>query len=131
MNILTFEELEVWKQAKEIRKKFIIIVKSFPHSEVYNLADQIRRASRSATSNIAEGYGRFHHQENIQFCRQSRGSLYELIDHLTSAFDEGYINEQIQSETKVEIYNCIKVLNGYIENLKKAKKEATENKSSK
>ena len=54
----------------------------------------MRRASRSLkNNNIAEGYGRFHYKENTQFCRQSRGSLYELRDDLIITLDEGYVTE--------------------------------------
>jgi four helix bundle protein len=81
------------------------------------------RASRSVTANIAEGYGRFHYQENIQFCRQARGSLYELLDHLSCVVDEKYLlgNETVQIDT--QITTCIKLLNGYIAYLKKAKQD--------
>jgi hypothetical protein len=50
------------------------------------------RASRSAQAKIAEGYGRINYQENIQFCRPARGSLYELIDHFTAAEEWGYLD---------------------------------------
>lgn len=78
------------------------------------------RASRSVTANIAEGYGRFHYQENIQFCRQARGSLYELVDHVIVAYDEQYIKEEMDSY-KNAIYAVIKKLNGYIKYLQKCK----------
>jgi four helix bundle protein len=81
------------------------------------------RASRSVTNNIAEGYGRFHYLENIQFCRESRGSLYELIDHLIIANDEGYINEKTCCEFRESIDVLIRKLNGYIAYLKKRKEE--------
>lgn len=71
-----------------------MILKSFPNDEKFELISQMRRASRSVTHNIAEGYGRFHYKENAQFCRISRGSLYELIDQLITAKDENYINEE-------------------------------------
>ena len=79
------------------------------------------RASRSVTANLAEGYGRFHYKENIQFCRQARGSLFELIDHLTVALDEKYINTGNTGEFKslrTKYYNLIKKLNSYIKYLK-------------
>ncbi len=66
------------------------------------------------TNNIAEGYGRYHYQEQIQYCRQSRGSAYELIDDLNECFDAGYISETELNERKSEIYTFIKVLNNYI-----------------
>lgn len=79
------------------------------------------RSSRSVTANIAEGYGRFHFQENIQFCRQARGSLYELIDHLSCGFDEGYFKKAKVFELKKEAIRAIKLVNGYIGYLNKSK----------
>jgi len=82
------------------------------------------RASRSVTANIAEGHGRYHFQENIQFCRQARGSLYELLDHLTVALDENYISDDIFNNFKNKIFSIVKILNGYISYLKKQKENS-------
>lgn len=117
----SFEELECWKKATVLRKQLSILVKAFPSEEKYRLCDQIIRASRSVTANIAEGFGRFHYQENIQFCRQSRGSLYELIDHLIVASDEKYITIEQLNDFKKEIHECLAILNGFINYLSKAK----------
>ncbi|MEI6972646.1 MAG: four helix bundle protein [bacterium] len=65
----TFEEIEAYRLARELRKELSIFCRRFPAEERYRLADQIVRASRSVTANIAEGFGRHHHQENVQFCR--------------------------------------------------------------
>jgi len=92
-----------------------------PSKERYRLSDQIIRASRSVTANIAEGHGRYHYQENIQFCRQARGSLYELFDHFTVALDEKYITEDSFEKFKSKIFSIIKILNGYIKYLQKQK----------
>lgn len=72
------------------------------------------RCSRSVTNNIAEGYGRFHFKENIRFCRNSRGSLYELKDHLIIACEEGLITEDKLNELKEKVIDNLKILNGYI-----------------
>jgi four helix bundle protein len=90
----TFETLDVWIKSRDLRNNISELTKRFPKEEFYKLSDQMIRASRSVTANIAEGYGRFHYQENIQFNRQARGSLYELLDHLTVAFDEDYIDNE-------------------------------------
>ena len=82
----SFKDLEVWKKSRALRRELSLLVKTFPAEENYRLTDQLIRAGRSVTANIAEGYGRYHYQENIQFCRQSRGSLTEVQDHLTVAF---------------------------------------------
>ena len=79
------------------------------------------RASRSVTANIAEGYGRFHFQENIQYCRQARGSIYEIVDHLTVALDEKYLPLSQFDEFRTEVYSLVKKLNGYISYLGKRK----------
>jgi len=117
----SFKELEVWKACRELRILIWKIAKTFPPEEKYRLTDQMIRASRSATTQIAEGYGRFHFQENIQFCRISRGSLCELIDHLTVAFDSEYINDQEYENLDQKTVKCIQILNGYINYLVKAK----------
>jgi four helix bundle protein len=119
-----FEDLESWKLSRLLRKEIAILVLSFPAEEKYRLTDQLIRASRSVTANIAEGYGRFHYQENIQYCRHSRGSLNELIDHLICAFDCKYISENELNLYKEKIAHIIRILNGYIAYLKKRKVEA-------
>ena len=80
----------------------------------------MRRASRSVTHNIAEGYGRFHYKENIQFCRVSRGSLHELLDQLITANDESYITDEALEKFKKQVFDGLAVLNGYINYLKRA-----------
>ena len=73
---------------------------------------------------IAEGFGRFHYQENIQFCRQSRGSICELIDDFNECFDNKYIDQTYQEQLKNDAYHLIKVLNGYIASIKRQKAKA-------
>lgn len=76
------------------------------------------RAARSTTHNIAEGFGRFHYQENIQFCRISRGSLYELKDHLICSLDEGFIASEEYKKGLELIDKSTALLNGYVNYLK-------------
>lgn len=119
-DIKSFEDLNCWKKGRDVRKEISQLIKTFPEFEKYELVSQMRRASRSVTHNIAEGYGRFHFKENSQFCRVSRGSLYELIDQLITAFDEGYINKKQFEDLKEKVVENIAILNGYINYLKKA-----------
>ena len=118
-----FRDLEVWQRCRNIRKAVWDLCKTFPLEEKYRLSDQLIRASRSSTACIAEGYGRYHYQENIQFCRQSRGSLFELIDHILVAEECCYINENQTIDFVREIKTAIRILNGYIKYLK-GRKEA-------
>ena len=114
MGYKSFEELEVYKAAREFRKKIYKLIKGLPPEEKYNLDGQMRRASVSLTNNIAEGHRRYHFQENIQFCRISRGSLMELVDDLNTCIDEKYFSFNYLEELKAEGYKVNKMLNGYI-----------------
>ena len=119
--IHSFEDLEVYKLAREFSKKVHQLIKNLPKEEEYNLKGQMRRAKLSMTNNIAEGFGRFHFQENIQFCRESRGSICELIDDFNECHDNGYIDPTYRDELKNEAYHLMKVLNGYISSIKRQK----------
>jgi four helix bundle protein len=84
------------------------------------MKQNLRRASRSITRNIAEGFGRYHFKENMQFCRISRGSLFEIKDDLIICMDEQLVS-QVDISEGIELINvAIKSLNGYINYLKKA-----------
>ena len=121
--IKSFEDLKCWQMGRELRNDVKNLIKTFPDFEKYELISQMRRASRSVTHNISEGYGRFHHKENIQYCRTSRGSLYELLDQFITSFDEGYITEEEYKKFKKQVNDCLAVLNGYINYLKRATKD--------
>jgi four helix bundle protein len=121
----TFEDLRVYQLACQFRKKIYGLTKDLPDHEKFNLVGQMRRASTSLTNNIAEGHGRYHYQENIQFCRMSRGSLSEIIDDINICHDEGYLTSEGVSSMKTETYELLKCLNGYIAHLKRRKEEDT------
>jgi four helix bundle protein len=120
-SLKTFEDLTCWKACTAVRRFITELVKTYPKSEKFSLVDDMKRAARSTTHNIAEGYGRFHYAENIQFCRISRGSLYELIDQLITSNDEGHIDKAAFAQGRELIANALKILNGYINYLEKAK----------
>jgi len=120
----TFEDLEIYKKAREFRKKIYKLMKNLPAEEKYNLDPQMRRSVTSITNNIAEGHGRYHYQENIQYCRQSRGSLEEIIDDLNICLDEKYFPDNYLSALKNEGYELLRGINGYIKYLKRMKKES-------
>jgi len=96
-----------------------------PKDERYRLSDQILRAARSTTANIAEGYGRFHYLDNAKFCSNARGSCYEVLDHLITANDEGIISTALLEKGRMIVTNAAKLLNGYMNYLKRAAKTNT------
>ena len=119
----SFEELDCWKACREVRKFIYKLVKKFPSDEKYGLVQDMRRAARSTTHNIAEGFGRYHYQENIQFCRHSRGSLHELIDQLITSLDEEYIIQEDYEQGRSLIDRALALLNGYINYLSRQKQQ--------
>jgi four helix bundle protein len=119
--IVSFRDLDAWQRCFDVKMFFFEISRKLPKDEKFILTEDIRRASISITANIAEGYGRFHFQENIQYCRQSRGSLYELWDHLISCRHFKYIAEEEYNRGAELIESAVKVVNGYINFLNKQK----------
>lgn len=117
----SFEDLECWKACTEVRRFITGLVTKYPKEEKYSLVDDMKRAARSTTHNISEGFGRFHFQENVQFCRISRGSLYELIDQLITSLDDEYITREEYEEGRELISKALPILNGYINYLSKRK----------
>ena len=110
-----FTTLDAWKKTRSIRLFFHKEVLShLPDEEKYNLKSQIRRACVSATANIAEGYGRYHYREATQFYRISRGSVYELKDHLITCHELTYVNEEIFNKGLSLIEEAKVTLNGFI-----------------
>ncbi|GAA4394964.1 four helix bundle protein [Nibrella viscosa] len=127
MGYQNFTELEVYKECRQFRMGVSALVKScFPPDEKFRLSDQIIRSSRSITANIAEGHGRHYYKENIQFCRTSRASLSETLEHLITAFDEKYISNEQLLDYKAKVDLCGRLLNGYITFLKKQQKPREE-----
>ena len=120
-----FRDLEVWQVCKLIRAEVWNLCKILPKEEKYRLSDQMIRSSRSSADCIAEGYGRYHYQENIQFCRQSRGSLFELLNQMDTALECMYIDENYFNDMGEKIKSAARLLNGYIRYLKKRKEDKT------
>lgn len=117
----TFEDLEVYKAAREFRKEMYAVTRKLPGFEKFELASQIRRAAVSLTNNIAEGHGRWHFLDHIKFVLQSRGSLEELIDDLNVCEDEGYLPLTQIAELKQQGWRVLKLINGYLRFLRDRK----------
>ena len=114
----TFEDLEVYKAAREFRKAMYSVNRRLPDFEKYGLGSQIRRAAVSLTNNIAEGHGRFHYPDQIRFFLHSRGSLEELVDDLNVCEDEEYLSSVEVQNFKEQAKGVLKFVNGYIRYLR-------------
>ena len=99
-----FEDIEAWQKARELTKAIYAMSNDGLFARDFGLRDQIRRASVSIMSNIAEGFGRGGNKEFIQFLSTAKGSASEVQAQLYAALDAGYINQEqfqkLYSETE-------------------------------
>ena len=127
MSVDGLKRLKVWVKAKDFALKVCKQALSLlPPEEKWNLSQQLRRSSLSISANIAEGYGRFYFQDNVRFCYIARGSLEESLSHLTFALEMNYISAELYKEFEIEGEEIDKMLNGFINFLKKSKQGANE-----
>lgn len=94
MGVKYFEDLEIWKEARNLSKEIYGLTRLSDFAKDYGLADQIRRASVSIMSNIAEGFERGGNQEFIQFLYIAKGSCGEVRAQLYVALDQGYLSKE-------------------------------------
>jgi four helix bundle protein len=88
-----FEKLEVWQEARKINQVIYRLTKRFPRQEMFAMTSQIRRASMSVSSNIAEGSGRNSDKDFAHFLEQSYASLMEVASLFFLGMDEAYVTE--------------------------------------
>ncbi len=93
MKTSSFKDLIVWQKAYKLVLEIYRKTEHFPKSEVYGLAQQMRRAAVSVPSNIAEGYGRKHKAEYSQFLSMAYSSLQELETQYLLAVDLKYMQK--------------------------------------
>lgn len=120
-----FRDLEVWVWCRELRRDIEGFSQQLPRQEQLRLADQMIRAARSVTANLAEGFGRFHYLETVQACRMARGSLFELLDHLVVATDNGYLGTADFKAFEARIESGVRLVNGFTRYLRERRNGAS------
>lgn len=90
----SYRDLIVWQEGIKVAKEVYSLTGKFPRQEVYGLVDQLRRASVSVPSNIAEGQARRLPAEFRRFLRIALGSLAEIDTQLVIANELGYVKEK-------------------------------------
>jgi four helix bundle protein len=113
----SYRDLKVWQRAIQMTLAIYRLTTGFPKEEVFGLTSQIRRASVSVASNIAEGYGRASKGEYRQFLAMARGSNLEVQTQLFLATKLGYGNST-QLKTTDDLSNEVsKMLNSLLAKL--------------
>ena len=91
MTINDCRDLEVWQLGRSLVRNIYGLTREFPESEKFGLVSQLRRASISVPSNIAEGWGRRYTAEFVQFLRKANGSRTEVETQLILSTDLGFL----------------------------------------
>ena len=115
----THKDLRVWRQSIEMVTSIYLITQSFPKEEMFGLVSQMRRASVSVPSNIAEGYARGTDKEKLHFLRISSGSMSEVETQLMLGLNLGYIDQEKYNELSETVTSVWKQLNSLISSIKK------------
>lgn len=89
-----FEQLDVWQNARQLNRMIYRLTRHFPAEEQFGITSQMRRASVSVSSNIAEGCGRNSDKDFAHFLEQAYGSAMEVASQLFLALDEGYASKE-------------------------------------
>ena len=113
-----FRKLNVWEKSHKLTLKIYKVTKSFPKDELFNLVSQIRRASSSIPTNLAEGCGRFSDVDFARFCTISFGSANELEYLLLLSFDLKYLSKDVYDELTLDLIEIKKMISSLIQNLK-------------
>lgn len=117
MKIKNYQELNIWKRSVEIVIEIYNTSKNFPKEELYGLTSQIRRASVSIPSNIAEGFNRYHNKEFRQFLYISLGSCAEVETQLFIAQRLNYVDQEKASKLIKELGEIGKMINNLIKKI--------------
>lgn len=121
----TYRNLQIWKKAMEIVTEIYQHTNAFPKTEIYGITSQIRRASVSIPSNIAEGYGRSSKKEYGRFLTFAMGSLFEVQTQLEISKNLDYIKEEQFEKAYEDTRTLERMLSSYMRKVKEtSEKEA-------
>lgn len=118
MEVFGYRKLIAYQKAKEVVKRTYKLLKKFPAEERYAMCDQLRRASISVTSNIAEGVNRFSVKDKVRFIEIAYGSLMEVSSQFEVAEEIGYISTADRQNMDVLIEEDARLLSGLLNSYK-------------
>jgi len=116
--IRKFQDIKAWEKSRDLTKEIYNITNNKKFTKDWGLKDQIRRASVSIMSNIAEGFSRQTDKEFAQFLYIAKGSASEVQSHLYIAYDLSYISEEIFKSLLEKTEEIINLIGGFVRYLK-------------
>lgn len=122
--IFRLEDLETWKEARALASLIYFGLNKLPESEKYNLKKHLWQCGRNIPGNIAEGFGRFHFQDSMQFYRVALGSLNEIKSDTYLCLDVGYWNKEFVDKVVAQIDKVIALTKGLVASANRLKKSS-------
>ena len=119
MKYNSFEDMVVWQKALDLSVRIFKLTEKLPRKEDYGLTSQIRRSALSVPGNIAEGFGRKHTKDKLNFYYDSRGSLAETKNHLIYGKRVDYFTQTERADLMQLSDDIWKELNMLISSLQK------------
>ncbi len=114
-----FKKLKVWDRAIDFAVEIYKATEEFPKKEVSSLVDQIRRASVSIFSNIAEGCKKGTDKELIRFCNMALGGTREVESQLIFSERIGYLDKEVVSKLTKEVDEIVRMLAGFVKSIER------------
>jgi four helix bundle protein len=114
-----YKDLDIWRKSIALCDNVYKTTRDFPKEELFGLTNQLRRASISIPSNIAEGFGRKTQQQFIYFLQISLGSTFEIETQLIIAQKQEYVNKGQLQGLLQEVEDVKKLINGMIRHYKR------------
>lgn len=111
MYLYSFEKLEVWKESIKLVETIYVLTNNFPENEKFGLVSQLRRATISISSNLAEGTSRSTNKDKAHFTTIAYSSTMEILNQLIISKELKFINEKSYLETREQIYKISNMLN--------------------
>lgn len=118
MEVFGYRKLIAYQKAKEVVKRTYKLLKKFPDEERFAMCNQLRRASISVTSNIAEGVNRFSLKDKSHFIEMAYGSLMEVSSQFEIAEELGYITVDDRQNMNQLIEEDARLLSGLLNSYK-------------
>ena len=120
MQIKSFEDFEIWKEARHLTREIYTLSKASKFSKDFGLRDQMQRAAVSIMSNIAEGFERGGNQEFVQFLYIAKGSCGEVRSQLYIALDQEYVDQTVADKLLIILKRLSVMIKHLIDHLKRS-----------
>ncbi|MBA3351054.1 MAG: four helix bundle protein [Blastocatellia bacterium] len=123
--IQRFEDSEAWKASREVAKLVYDLTKAKPFCRDFALCNQMRRASISIVSNIAEGFERGGNKEFLQFLSVAKASCGEVRAQLYIALDQSYVDEEGFRNLTEKLLQTSRLISGFMKYLQQTERRGS------